>query len=350
MRIAFPYNSWPGGFLRSIQKACAKIGHETLICESYNPPLINKILRKIPFQNIKVHSENYKEEEYNKHIFQQLSEFNPEMFISISGSSLFPETVRKIRNELNCITICFIADNPFDPAPNRDKYFAMSLEFYDLLLLPEPVWEKKIRNLSPNSQIIQFFGGYEPQNFFPVSKQEIEKKDIEKFVCDVSFTGGSYKKSAEGAYRASILGQLNGFNIKIWGDEGWKYRFRFFPSLEKKYQGFRLSYRELRKLYSISKINLNLPSPQILTGFQPRVFEIAACKGFQIVDHSEELHSIFNKDEIVTFKGAEDLKNKIDYYLKKSNERKKIAEKLYEKVINEFTWENQIAKIINKHL
>lgn len=348
MKIAFPYNNWRGGFLKSIQKACEKLGHETLFCNRYNPPLINKILRRVDIKSLKIHATHFKEVEHNRNLFQKLSRFRPEVFINLSGSSLFPETVQKIRGDLKCTTVCFIADNPCDPAPIRDKYFAMSLEFYDVLLLPEPIWEKMIRNLAPMSKIIPFYGGYEPENFFPVSQQEIEQEDMERFTCDVSFTGGSYNESPEGTYRASILGQINKYTIKIWGDKGWQYRFQFYPSLQEAYQGARLSYSELRKVYTISKINLNLPSPQILTGFQPRVFEIAACKCFQIIDHSDELYSIFDEDEIVTFKGINDLREKIAYYLNHSDKRKMIAEKAYQKVVNEYTWENQIAKIINE--
>lgn len=348
MRIAFPYSNWRGGFLKSIQKACERLGHKTLSCDRYNAPLLNKFLRRVDIKSLKVPAIHYKEVEYNRNFFQQLSSFCPEVFINLSGSGLFPETVKKIRSDLNCTTVCFIADNPCDPAPIRDKYFAMSLEFYDVLLLPEPIWKKMIKNLAPKSKIIPFYGGYESEKFFPVSQQEIDEKDMEEFTCDVSFTGRSYNESPEGAYRAAILGQLNEYNIKIWGDEGWQYRFQFYPSLQKAYQGPRLSYIELRKLYTISKINLNLPSPQILTGFQPRVFEIAACKGFQIIDHSDELYSIFDEDEIVTFKGTNDLKTKISYYLDHSDERKMIAEKAYQRVVNQYTWENQVAKIINE--
>ena len=346
MKIAFPYNSWRGGFLKSIQKSVKKLGHQTFICESYHSSIINKVLRRTKVNSIVKRATFNKEEDYNKDLYRQLTNYKPDVFINISGSGVFPETLRKIKDNLKCTTICFIADNPCDP--RRDKYFAMTLRYYDFLLLPEPIWMKIINNLTTQAKIIPFYGGYDPELFFPVLDEEISEDDKQRFLCDVSFTGASYNNSGEGNYRAGILGQLEKYNIKIWGDKGWQFRFPFYPKLKEAYQGERLNYKDLLKLYRISTINLNMPSPQILTGFQPRVFEIAAAKGFQIVDHSDELYRIFGKDEIVTFKNIDDLKEKIKFYLFHDKERNEIVNKMYKRIVNDHTWEQQIEKVFKQ--
>lgn len=348
MKIAFPYNSWRGGFLKSIGKACSQLGHETLFCNKYNPTLTNKILRRSPAEIIAKKARNKFEKEYNKYLFNQVSTFKPDIFFNISGSGLFPETIDKIHNDINAITISLVADNPCDP--RRDKYFAMTLRYYDFLLLPEPIWMKIINNLAPKAKVIPFYGGYDPELFFPVLDEKLSKDDKQRFLCDASFTGDSYNNSGEGNYRAGILGQLEEYNIKIWGDKGWQFHFPFYPKLKEVYQGNRLNYQDLRKLYKLSTINLNMPSPQILTGFQPRVFEIAACKGFQIIDHSYELYSIFDEDKIVTFKNIDDLKEKIKFYLSHDKERNEIVNKMYKRIVNDYTWEKQIEKVFKKIL
>lgn len=347
MKIAFPYNTWRGGFLKSIQKACDKLGHKTYILQRFNASIFNKIARRSFISIQKKHAVQVKEKEYNKYVLQQLNIINPDIFLNISGSGLFPETVKMIKEKVKCTIVCLIADNPCDPAPHRDKYFAMSLQYYDVLLNPESVWNKIILNLAPNVKVIKYFGGYEPEIFYPIDKENISEKDKIKYKCDVSFAGDSYRSSPEGAYRAGILGLLDDFNVKVWGDDDWKYRFQFYPSLQDAYQGYRLSHEELRKLHTVSTINLNMPSPQILTSFQPRVFEIAATKGFQIIDHSEELYSIFKKDEVVTFIGINDLKEKIKFYISNKKERIRIVDAMYKKVVNEYTWEKQIQKVLN---
>jgi hypothetical protein len=346
MRIAFPFNSWSGGFVKSIQNACDKLGHETFMLQEYNADIINKIARRSLFGWQKVHAVHVNEMAYNNDLIRQLVIIKPDIFFNKSGSGLFPETVKIIKEKIKCIIICLIGDNPCDPHPKRDKYFAASLQYYDVLLNPEPIWNKIIRNLAPKAKVIKFFGGYEPENYFLINKGLISKEEKLKYTCDVSFTGDSYQSSPEGAYRAGILGQLNDFNVKIWGDIGWTYRFQFYTSLKESFQGNRLSYEELRKLYSFSTINLNIPSPQIFTSFQPRVFEIAATKGFQIIDHSDELYNIFDENDVVTFKGINDLKNKIDFYKRNEKERNRISEAMYTKVINRYSWEKQIQNVL----
>lgn len=348
MRIAFPYNNWRGRFLKSIQKTFDRLGFETRMCNKYSAPFINKVLRRVNIKKIVEHATTNKEIDYNRDVIKQLTTFKPDIFYNISGSNLYPETIKKIRDDLKCTTVCFVADNPCDPASQRDKYFAMSLRYYDILLLPEPIWMKIINNLAPQTKVIPSFGGYDPDLFHPVNNNCITEEDIIRFSCDVSFTGASYFKNPEGSYRAGILGQLTDFNIKLWGDKAWQYRFQFYSKLSKAYQGNRLSYEELRKLYTISSINLNIPSPQILTGFQPRVFEIAATKGFQIIDHSNELYKIFDEEEVVTFKNLGELKEKIRYYLDHDKERENIIEKMHNKVVENYTWKNQVKKIINE--
>lgn len=346
LKIVFPYNQWRGGFLQSIKDAFDNLGHITYAVPKYTPNFINRAQNKIPFRYINKLGLKQREIEYNNRIIEFIKEIKPDIFFIQSGSGILPSALKQIRNNLKCIVISYIADNPCDSSPIRDKYFGMTLPFYDILLYPETSWLKMLNNLSPKSIKIKFLGGYEPQNFFPITENDIFHEDIEKFSCDISFTGGSYGESAEGSYRSGILGQLDEFNMKVWGDKGWKWRFQFYPSIEKAYQGERLSYADLRKLYTISTININMPSPQIFTSFQPRVFEIAAVKGFQIIDHSDELKEVFNDVCVPTFKSLDELKSKIYYFLSRPDERMRIKEDMYLKVKDYYSWEKQINLLI----
>ncbi len=91
-----------------------------------------------------------------------------------------------------------------------------------------------------------------------------------------------------------------------------------------------------------------MPSPQITTSFQPRVFEIAACKGFQIIDYSKDLSLVFDENRIAAFKNYQELKEKIDFYLAHPEERQKIVDYMYAVVKDEYSWDNQVKKIAEK--
>jgi len=350
MKIVFPYNTYPGGFLKSIEKSLKNLGHDVFTLDKFTAPLFNKLIRQIDYNPIKDYGTKIKNELFNQDFLNQILAYKPDIFINYSGTGLFPSTVKKIKEETKRLMICYVADNPCDPDPRRDQYFPMTLQYYDIFLNPEPVWDKLINNLCEKPKIIRFYGGYDPEKFYPIDERTITFEERKELECDISFTGGSYNKSAEGAYRSGILDHLTEYNVKIWGDEGWKYRFGFMPKIKAAYQGERLPYDKLRKLYTLSKINLNMPSPQIFTSFQPRVFEIAATKGFQIIDHSECLADIFKEVNVPTFKSISELKEKIRYFLKHPNERKQIVEEMYQVVKSNYTWENQTKILLEKIL
>lgn len=346
MKILFPYNDWKGSFLKSIEQAFEKMGHEIVVSDPYTKDwaLKNKFFNQIVF--IKDYWREQYFKEHNKNFVKSAQKLSPDLLLTKSGGLLAPQTIKEIKASTGCKTMCIVSDNPFDPW--RDKYFGLTLHLYDYILVPERIWIQNIRNVAPHSEIIFFIGGYDNQQFYPVNTKDITQLDIKKFECEISFTGGSYGDLGEGNYRARVLSQLEKYNLRIWGDRGWYNRGLQDPTLGKAYQGDRLSYEDLRKLYTICKVNINMPSPQIFTSFQPRTFDIAATKGFQIVDYRNEISNFFSEDDLVTFKNTNDLKDKITYYLNHEDEREIITENLYNKIVKDYTWENQIIDMMNK--
>jgi spore maturation protein CgeB len=342
MKFFFINFFWEGNFANHIAAAFEKTGVSTHVI---NIPGFNhwsKRLKLQQFSSVKTYLDTKTLIDSNIKVFEAIKKVKPDLLFSFNSSRLFPETVKKIRDELHCRTVCVVADNPFDSS--RNKHFALCLPYFDLILVSEKMWIPNIRRMAPDSQIEFTLGGFSPEIFKPIPYEEISNDDTDIFGCDISFTGSAYGEQAEGNYRAGILGSLSGYSVKIWGDSGWKYREKYYPSLGTAYQGTRLSYDQLLKLFTLSKINLNMPSPQILTAFQPRVFEIAATKGFQIVDYREDLFQCYHEDEIVTFKTIPELKEKINYFLENPMERTKITEKMYSKTVNYHTWEHRIKE------
>ena len=345
MKVLIPGVNWQGNFIQNIGSAFQKNGCEIEYC-FFN--LQKSILRSLKLNYILKINEYINKNDYicyNKIVENVAINFKPDLIFTFSaGSRLLPETLSKLKKKLNCRTATLIGDNPFDSS--RDKYVPMSLQYYDYIFIGDNIWKQNIQNVASHSKLFSWYGGYNDDIFYPLKNEEIMDSDIEKFKCDLSFTGSNYGEGAEGAYRAGILNQLNDFDLKIWGYGNWPYRFEFFPNLRNAYKGDSLSYIDLKKLYNLSKINLNMPSPQIFTSFQPRVFEIAATKGFQIIDYRADLLKIFNETDIVTFKTIPELKEKIKYYIGHPLQRNEMALKLYNKVVNNYTWKNQVKIIL----
>lgn len=79
-----------------------------------------------------------------------------------------------------------------------------------------------------------------------------------------------------------------------------------------------------------------------------KVFAVAGCGTFQIVDDRRPYLAEFFEigREIVTFSSFADLKEKIKFYLKHPDERQKIADRAYEKVHRQHTYDRRIKKIL----
>lgn len=346
MKVLVTHSPWIGGVFVYLSNGFEKNGCQTARVVYKRQKSALRLIKIHNIPQIGTYLERKSWSIYNKQVLTCFKEFCPDLFITMNQSSLLPETVREIQKG-KCRTACFVADNPFDS--NRFTYFPITLKYFDYLFVADRIWIPSIRNVAPKAKIIKTIGGggFSKELFFPLDEKMLTENDRERFSCNISFTGESYGLQAEGAYRAGILDQLGSYKLKIWGDERWKIRFPYYDSLERAYQGDRLPFDDLRKLYRLSTINLNMPAPQVLTAFQPRVLEIAACKGFQIVDWREELDELFSDDELVTFRNIPDLLEKVDFFVKNPDKRQPYIDKLYAKVWNHHTWEKRAKEMLD---
>lgn len=101
-------------------------------------------------------------------------------------------------------------------------------------------------------------------------------------------------------------------------------------------------------LFAGSKINLNISLKGIEGGTPLRVIEVLAAGGFMITSYCDETAEIFEEDkEIVMFRTPEELFDKVDYYLSHDKERKEIARKGQTKVLECYTLEKKLKKVLD---
>jgi spore maturation protein CgeB len=88
-----------------------------------------------------------------------------------------------------------------------------------------------------------------------------------------------------------------------------------------------LDYRaELPALFAASSINVNVTAAQMPTAVNQRVFDVPAVGGFLLTDAQEDALELFAEDrEIVVYRGAEELADKVRYYAARPSERESIA-------------------------
>ena len=105
--------------------------------------------------------------------------------------------------------------------------------------------------------------------------------------------------------------------------------------------------KPLLKVYTCSKINLNISLKGIEGGTPQRVMDIMGAGGFMMTNYCAETAELFEEDkEIVMFRTPEELVEKSGYYLSHDEEREKIAKAGYEKVLNCYTYEKKLKRLM----
>jgi len=260
-------------------------------------------------RKLKVGSKRMREE-----LFNIVKEKKPDFFIFlIESNDINIETIRKI-NKISpkTKTIVHFGDDDLR-FENRSRYYAL---FTDYCMVPQidkmDIYKKEgIKKAHP---II----GANTNHFKPL--------DVEK-IYDVSFIGSPLPSRVE--YIEYLID--NGIKVKLWGN-GW-YNYPEFSGI---YEG-PLKSEDIHKVVNQTKINLGFTKNyDNIPHFKGRIFDVYACKSFQLVDYYSEYKKYFKENkEIVFFRSKEELLEKIKYYLKNENEMKKIAERGYLKTINE---------------
>jgi len=171
-----------------------------------------------------------------------------------------------------------------------------------------------------------------------------EERDL--YGSDISFAGAGYYN------RQQMFEGLVDYDFKIWGTH-WESSLALRPFVQN--DGAPFSTEEMVKIINASKISLNLHSSAQHEAtdpegdfVNPRLFEVASCGGFQLVDDREGLHRFFEPEsEIVTFRNLAELREKIDYYLAHEEERAAVAERAQARALKEHTYRHRMTEMLD---
>ncbi len=138
--------------------------------------------------------------------------------------------------------------------------------------------------------------------------------------------------------RVSALSQAG---LKVFGDPAWA-EFLTDPT---SYGGCLNYHRELPAFYQCAAVNLNLTSLQMKNGLNQRVFDVPATGAFLLTDHKEALRDLFAPDEVVTFRSVEEAQEKLAYYLKYPETRRRVATRARERILGQHTYSHRVQVI-----
>jgi spore maturation protein CgeB len=222
---------------------------------------------------------------------------------------------REISDELPTKTIVGLGDDHWRYEETRSVW-----ELFNLVVTTDKNGHEK-RNKEGFSNV---FLSQWACNHFMYKKLNLPK------TYDVSFVGRCYGE------RDNFVNTLKkeGINIATFG-QGWE-------------NGSRVSQADLIRIFNQSKISLEISfaSKGDEIQIKGRDFEASGCGSLLLTKDTEEIARYFIPgEEIITYQDANDAAEKIKYYLKNEEERKKIAKRGYERVMREHTYEKRFSEI-----
>lgn len=269
-------------------------------------------------------------------VLESLKERSVDILICMAQAPLSPRVLTELRNQGVITVMWFVEDcRRFttwrEIAPYYDYMFLIQKEPY--LSLVQSAGAGVVRYLPT---------ACDPVEHLPVSLDGIEHR---RWGSDVSFVGAGYNN------RQQMFASLVGRDFKIWGTE-WPQCHPFSRLVQE--NGRRLDTSEYVKIFSATKVNINLHSSSERDGvdpsgdfLNPRTFELAACEAFQLVDNREYLSDVFDiGTEVATFGDRKELFEKIDYYLVHQADRAKIAQAGRARALAEHTYQQRVRDML----
>ncbi len=154
----------------------------------------------------------------------------------------------------------------------------------------------------------------------------------------VLFVGGPTRE------RVDTLGPIAGSGLTIHGydPEGWRAnsRLRFC------YRGEVMEREHLRGLYRRARISINITRRHGASSLNMRVFEAMACGSLVLTDDRSDASALFaDGKEIVVYRDAVDLAEKVTYFLANEGARRRIAGAGARKVHQTHTYSQRLRSI-----
>ena len=301
------------------------------------------------FEDVLMYSRNFKKntqryQRLNTLLSEYISEallarvdtIHPDMILVIAQAPITPKYLEELREEGITTVFWFVEDF------RVMQYWKEIAPYYDFFFtIQRGKFFEELENMGvKNYKYLPLCAS--PDVHRPLN---LSLEEQEYYGSDISFVGAGYYN------RRHFFKGLIDMNLKIWGSE-WDMNSALSPYIQRNAQ--RIETEEVIKIYNATKININLHSSPYYKDINPhgdfvnpRTFEIACCGAFQLVDKRKEIPHLFEVGkEIIWFENINDLREKINYYLKNRDERIKIAVRARQRVLNEHTYDKRMEEML----
>lgn len=271
--------------------------------------LITKISWKIGFP-LDINKVNVK-------IKKEVINSMPDIIWIEKGNTIFPWTLKKIKQVSPEITIVSYSEDDMYASHNRSLYYRYGLKYYDFVFTTKSYNcdQSELPTLGAR-RVIFVDKSYDTYQHKPI---DLSAEDLSKYGSEVGFIGAFEEERA-----ASILYLARkGVKVRVWGTEWHKMTINHPNLILENHPVYGLEYV---KAICATRINLCFLRKMNRDLQTDRTMEIPACQGFMLAERTEEHLRLFTEGEEAAYFGSnEELLQKVRYYLIHEEERQKIA-------------------------
>lgn len=261
----------------------------------------------------------------------RMAEAGPLDVVIVCHDFLWPAEVAELKRRTGAAVVMWFPD----ALVNFGRGFFMNAP-YDGLFFKDPY-------------IVHILGGvlaspvhYLPECFSPEKHWLSEDRlgENSDYLCDITTAGNQH------SWRVAFYKHLADYDVKLWGNPAplWMNS----ESVAMMHQGRGVYNHDKVKAFRGAKIVVNNLHYGEIWGLNVRTFEAAGSGAFQMVDWRPGLEQLFAEgQELVAFRGMQDLKAKIDYWLPREAERREIAQAGMQRAHAEHTYRLRLDLLLS---
>ncbi len=312
MRILLVGNCEPTHVGGILLRAFTGLGHD---CKVFDESPYFAALAKSRLQRLAFHAlgRPLTAPRLNADLAAAARRMRPQIVLVIKGAHFSALTLRQIREGTGAILVNYATDDPFSPVSGNPTLRGAIREYSLYACTKRAIIDDVRRAGSDNAVFVPF--AYDPLSHFPEFPSD--PAEVRRFTSDVVFVGAADQDRA-GTFRRLLDGTK--VELRLYGG-----RWHSEPSLRPLHRGMVLA-RDYRLACSGAKIALGFVRHSNRDGHSMRTFELPACGAFMLAERTSELAEFLEEGrEVAAFGCDDELREKVDYYLRHESERRSIA-------------------------
>jgi len=312
--------------------ALSSMGHDVELFDPDQYPTALRPLRRTwrskIYTNFALRSVGLYDRLFQRTLLETAEHFRPEVVLVIPLFSVETATVERLKRGGAKVAGWFQ-----DAVVNLGSHQFL-LADYDGLFFKDPYIVERFRVGAGIQNVHYLPEACEPSRHHPLPLSEADR---ERFGCDLMVYGNLY------AYRARLLEHLVDFDMRFFGPK--PPRWMKNPVAER-WQGFPIFYEEKIRAVLAAKIVVNSCHYGEVRSTNARVFEVAGIGGFQVADAPSIAEFFEPGVEIATFAGPRELRDVIQHYLSRPEERSAMATRAQQRAHREHTYANRLRTLL----